>query len=115
MMFCSSTLLNHCFHEIQRIRNIKIDGLKLVESNDFDSRIDFPDFFGFRVRSTLSNFWLATVVSSIIDASNLRSKSSRAASVKVDAKLSLIVQFQIQSRADSERRARLKELRCIFV
>ena len=51
------------------------------------------------------------MVSSIIDASNLRRKFSHAESVKVDASLSVIVQFQIESRADSERQARLKELR----
>ena len=37
----STTLINHCSHEIQHIKNIKIRGLGLIRDNVFAFRINF--------------------------------------------------------------------------
>ena len=37
----SVTLINHCFHEIQHIKNTKIRGIGLIRDNVFAFRIDF--------------------------------------------------------------------------
>ena len=40
----SATLINHCSHEIQHIKNIKIRGIGLMRDNVFAFRIDFHVF-----------------------------------------------------------------------
>ena len=42
-----STLINHCFHEIQHIKNIKIRDLGSTRANFFDSRTYLFEILGF--------------------------------------------------------------------